>query len=87
MIMALAGEVSVLRERLDTHERLAADRTWPSAAKVEDYAAPSQVIDAREERRALFVSRILRIVGDDLERMSSGDAEQDYQSQVRHVSR
>ena len=45
------------------------------------------MIDAREERRALFVSRILRIVGDDLERMSSGDAEQDYQSQVRHVSR
>lgn len=40
MIMALAGEVSVLRERLDTHERLAAVGKRPSAAEVENYSAP-----------------------------------------------
>ena len=87
MIMALAGEVSVLRERLDTHEMLAAQKSWPSTTKVENYAAPPGVAESREEWRAGFVSRILRIVGDDLERMSSGDAEKEYQSQVRHVSR
>jgi len=86
MIMALAGEVSVLRERLDTHERLAADGKRPSAAEVENYSAPRPVADDREAQRAEFVSRILRIVSDEMDRMSAGDAEQEYRSQIRHVS-
>lgn len=87
MIMALAGEVSVLRERLDTHERLAARGTWPSETNVENYDAPDRVVEIREETRADFVSRVLRIVSADVEQMSSGEAERDYQSEVRHVSR
>lgn len=87
MIMALAGEVSVLRERLDTHERLAARKKWPSETNVEDYDAPDDVGKSRDEWRSQYVSRILRIVGEDVDRMSSEEAEREYRSQVRHVSR
>ena len=87
MIMALAGEVSVLRERLDTHERLAAGKSWPSETNVESYDAPDQIVEIREQLRAEFVARVLRVVGADIERMSSAEAEREYQSQVRHVSR
>ena len=33
-----------------------------------------------------FNSRVFRIVGEDIEQMSSGESEQEYQSQIRHVS-
>ena len=87
MIMALAGEVSVLRERLDTHERLAARESWPSETNVENYDTPDQIVEIREQTRAEFVSRVLRVVNADIEQMSSGEAEREYQNQVRHVSR
>ena len=45
MIMALTGEVSVLRERLDTHERLAAKKKWPSHQAIEDYE-PDEITEA-----------------------------------------
>jgi hypothetical protein len=86
MITALAGEVSVLRERLDTHERLAAQKTWASETNVETYDAPGDVGKSREEWRGQFISRILRIVSEDAERMSSEESEREYRSQVRHVS-
>ncbi len=86
IITALAGEVSVLRERLDTHERLAAQMTWPNETNVENYDSPDEVSKSREEWRGQFISRILRIVRDDVERMSSDETEHEYQSQVRHVS-
>ncbi len=86
IITALAGEVSVLRERLDTHERLAAQMTWPDETNVENYDPPDEVGKSRDEWRGQFISRILRIVSEDVERMSSDETEKEYQSQVRHVS-
>ena len=86
MIMALDGEVSVLRERLDTHERLAAQMKWPNYTNVENYDSPDEVSKSREKWRGQFISRVFRIVGEDVERMSSGESEQEYQSQIRHVS-
>jgi hypothetical protein len=86
MITALAAEVSVLRERLDTHERLAAQMTWANETNVETYDAPDDVGKSREEWRGQFISRILRIVSEDVERMSSEESEREYRSQVRHVS-
>ncbi|NQV81188.1 MAG: hypothetical protein HQ495_11595, partial [Alphaproteobacteria bacterium] len=45
MIMALTGEVSVIRERVDTHERLAQGKKWASHQAIEDYK-PDDVTEA-----------------------------------------
>lgn len=87
MLMALAGEVSVLRERLDTHERLAAEKKWASEGNVEKYAPSAEIMASREAWRADYLARILRIVSDELEAMSSRDAEKDFQRVVKRVSR
>ena len=62
MVMALAGEVSVLRERLDTIERLAAAKGVFSAADIDAYEPDEAALDARDRWRAGFLDRVLRIV-------------------------
>ena len=62
IVLALAGEVSVLRERLDTIERLAAARGLFSSQDIEAYSPDDQVIAEREQQRSAYIARILRVV-------------------------
>lgn len=71
MLLALVSEVAVLRERLDTHERLAESETWASGARVEDFEAADDVDAERAEWREAYVGRIMRIITDELERLKT----------------
>lgn len=62
MILALAAEVSALRERLDTHERLAAADRLPQPEAVEAYAPPEDVEAARAAARRSLIDRITRVL-------------------------
>ena len=73
MLMALVSEVAVLRERLDTHERLAESETWSSAANVEGFQASADVEGERAEWREAYVARIMRVITDELERLRERD--------------
>jgi hypothetical protein len=73
MLMALVGEVSVLRERLDTVERLLDARGTISRADIESYS-PDR--DAAFERGCLtreYVARIMRGVQQDLDAIKADD--------------
>ncbi len=62
MILALAAEVSALRERLDTHERLAAAEQLPRPDAVEAYA-PTEAIEAmRAAARRSLIDRVTRVL-------------------------
>lgn len=62
IIMALAGEVSVLRERLDTIEKLVVAKGIISSEDIENYQPDAQVNEEREQWRADYIARILRVV-------------------------
>jgi hypothetical protein len=62
MIAALAGEVAVLRQRVDTHERLAGQRGVFSVADVEGYSPALEVSDERARWRQEFLQRVFRIL-------------------------
>ncbi len=64
MILALAAEVSALRERLDTHERLADGNQLPATPSVEAYAPTDAVEAARAEARRSLIDRITRVLLD-----------------------
>ncbi|MDX2222942.1 MAG: hypothetical protein SFV21_09355 [Rhodospirillaceae bacterium] len=79
MVMALTGEVAVLRERLDTHERLAAKGKVATPANIEKYAPDLKVEDEREAVRAAMLSRVFRLIAvDDTRAAESEAAYQDY---------
>jgi len=67
MIMALLGEVCVLRERLDTHERLAAGGVTREAvdAWVPDAAAAAERTALREQAMA----RVLSVLTEEVARL------------------
>jgi hypothetical protein len=62
MILALATEVSALRERLDTHERLAAAGRLPEPAAVEAHVPDGDVEAARSAARRSLIERITRVL-------------------------
>jgi hypothetical protein len=67
MITALTAEVSVLRDRVDTHERLAQKRAAATRKAVEAYRPAPDVSAAREKARQELLSRVYRVLLEDLE--------------------
>ncbi|MBE8989651.1 MULTISPECIES: hypothetical protein [unclassified Nostoc] len=70
MVMALTGEVSVLHERLDTIERLLEVKGILSATEIEAYEPDAKVTKEREQWRAEYIARVLRVVQEELETLN-----------------
>lgn len=69
IIMALASEASVLKQRLETHELLAEKGLWATPANIESMEISDDIRQAREQSRAEFLKRVLRVLSDELQRM------------------
>ena len=67
MLNALVIEVSVVRERLDTHEALAAEGKVATEANIEAFRVDADRQAARERRREAMLRRIYRVVLEELE--------------------
>ena len=72
MVMALAGEVSVLRERADTTERLLATRGVLTSRDIEEYRLDDAALAEREKWRAQFLERVLRVVTQEVHNEGAG---------------
>lgn len=67
IVLALTGEVSVLRDRLDTLERLVQAKGILSIDEIEAYQPDEQVTKEREKWRAEYIERVLRVVQEEVE--------------------
>ncbi len=74
ILMALVGEVSVLRERLDTIERLLEARGTISRADIESYEPDREAGRERGLITREFIHRVMRGVQQDLEALAELDA-------------
>ena len=82
MVAALTAELSVVRNRLDTVERLADVGLPATPANIEAYEPGPAVEAAREAVRSAMLDRIFRI----LSQPHEGDGEVDYQAMVDRFS-
>ena len=73
MIMGLAGEVAVMRDRLDTLERLLERTGALQRAEIEHYRPDAQVTAERAAWREAFLAEVLRIVEIEVEALATGD--------------
>lgn len=60
MVLALTAEVSILRDRLDTHERIAANGDLPTYDRVEDYEADEEATGFRARTRKRILDKVFR---------------------------
>jgi hypothetical protein len=67
MVLTLMGELSVVRDRLDTVERLAEKKGVFKVDDIENYEVPDDVNQVRTERRAAYIARVLKSVQDELD--------------------
>lgn len=76
MLMALAGEVSVMRDRMETIERLSEKNGVFSIEDIENYAPSGDEQVVRQKRRAEYLQRIFRTVQEGIEDLGkpAGDA-------------
>jgi hypothetical protein len=65
--MAVAAEVAVLHERMDTIERLLEAKGVLTKKEIEEYVPDGQAAEERQTWHARFTARILRIVQQEVE--------------------
>lgn len=82
MVLALAGEVSVLRERVDTLERLLERSGSLTRAEIEAYRPDAAAAEERERWRAAFLDRVLWIVRAGEAEAVAGETPESYQAVV-----
>jgi hypothetical protein len=70
MLMALIGEVSVLRERLDTVERLLEEKGSINRADIERYTPDLEVGKERNRIIRDYIARVMRGVQQDMEALA-----------------
>lgn len=73
LTMALVGEVSVLRERMDTVERLLEAKGSISQADIDAYVPDSAAGEARGLATRAYVARVMRGFQQELEAMENPD--------------
>lgn len=73
IVISLAGELSVTRERLDTVERLLEEKKILTISEIDHYQPSEEVDAARAEARAQFIETILRVVEADFEEITRPD--------------
>ena len=77
MVMALTVEVSVLRERLDTHERVSADKGGFSTADVEAYNADDTALKDRNALRDRIMHKVFRTLRAETARLEADGEDYD----------
>ena len=73
LTMAVMGEVAVLRERLDTVERLLAAKGTISRADIESYAPDRAAAEERGLLTKAYIARVMRGFQQEVEAMENPD--------------
>jgi hypothetical protein len=75
IVWAMAGELAVTRERLDTVERLLAARDMLARADIESYCPDAVAARERGQWHLEYIGRLLRVLQQEVEAMQRGAAE------------
>jgi hypothetical protein len=67
ILLALVSEVASIRDRLDTHERIAAGGVPATGELVEAYHPDPQASAEREAWRDAYIRRLFRVITEDVE--------------------
>ncbi len=85
MLMAVAGELAVTRERLDTVERILAQKGQLTPAEVDAYRPDEQAKAERGQMRQEYIARVMRILQNELDELEQMKADENYRRIVEEL--
>jgi hypothetical protein len=71
ILLALISEVASIRDRLDSHERIAAGGVPATADLVEAYRPDDAAAAEREAWRHAYIRRLFRVITEDVEALQA----------------
>ena len=86
MIMVLANELSVLHDRLDSAERVAAASGLDLAAGIEVLALDQSALKAREAWRQDFLGRLFYLARKDAAEAAKAETEEGYRATIADIA-
>ncbi len=86
MILVLAQELLVMRDRLDTVERICAAKKMIVEDEIEAYQPDQSVLETREERRQAFYTRLYYLARKDASEMASADTQARYEKVLNDIA-
>jgi hypothetical protein len=84
--MVLANELSVVRDRLDTVEKIAAAKGVLLDAEIEAFEPDQATLEARELRRQDFLARLFYLARKDAAEQASGDSAERYNQALGDIA-
>jgi predicted Ser/Thr protein kinase len=85
--LALASEVSVLRDRFDTLETLAQAAGWLAPGAVDAYVPTLSERETREARREAYLARVLHILREEIADLEGGETDEAYWRTIDQIER
>ncbi|MFG6441521.1 hypothetical protein [Roseateles sp. LKC17W] len=86
MIVVLAQELSVLRDRVDAIERVSAKRGIDLAAEIEALVLDQAALDARELQRQQLLERLYYVVRKEAKELQDADSKQRYDEVINETA-
>jgi len=86
MLMGLVGEVCVIRDRLDTVERLVQKHGLFSQKDIENFVLSEQVLHERARLRETLLGEVTRIVAGDIEDLQNSEVTT-YENAIKLVEK
>ena len=74
IVWAMAGELAVTRERLDTLERLLAERAVVQRPDIDAYRPDAEAARERGEWQMEYIARLLRVLQQELDALRASSA-------------
>lgn len=86
IVWAMAGELAVTRERLDTVERLLERRQLLPRSEIESYRPEPGAALERSQMQLEYIARLLRVLQQEVEAMQKGLAERSSEDVARELA-
>lgn len=86
IVLAMAGELAVTRERLDTVERLLAQRAVLEPEAIEQYRPDAEAARQRGQMQIEYIARLLRVLQQEVEQLQRGTARESSTDVARELA-
>ena len=87
MILVLANEMMVVRDRLDTVERIAEAKGIMLEAEIEAFEPDQALLEVREARRQDFLARLYYLARKQAAELQAGDSAERYVNELDAIAK